>query len=472
MDPTVVSTPEPSMGGTDPEVTKNIDKFEHIASAWSKLVFGIVYMAFGFLCLVAFFRARDVFEIRARSVYLVTTLGLLLLLYQGINVDLHAIILFDTPRHFFTNNLLVFFVTFAMASCYISRVIRLAVGFSPQLRRSLPKLMSDKLLAGVSVGIGVASLSIPLYYKLTIPDEIEYRDHQKNAIWICTLALQILQFCLLPIVWFIDDLFHISREIMVIIVLGLIQSVMKKLYIDGALSTNITSVINPPNMQLLATSVLFGLSVVDPVRRLKFSPMAKSSSVMARAAAKSSVAKARKSRGQSSSGRPRRGSRGSADSGGYSQHMWNYDKIAMNPPLAEAFKAFANRALCQESVWFLEEVSRFQNEDFTIASPLGGGKVEAFEAITKRFIADGAPDEVNLSYKDKRKILNMYNKGFDSFESNDDELIGVFDRAYSEIRFMIESNILHKFTQTEEFRKAANSLPSESPARRFFLLPC
>lgn len=39
---------------------------------------------------------------------------------------------------------------------------------------------------------------------------------------------------------------------------------------------------------------------------------------------------------------------------------------------------------------------RFQNEDFTIASPLGGGKVEAFEAITKRFIADGAPDEVNL----------------------------------------------------------------------------
>lgn len=39
---------------------------------------------------------------------------------------------------------------------------------------------------------------------------------------------------------------------------------------------------------------------------------------------------------------------------------------------------------------------RFQNEDFTIASPLGGGKLEAFEAITKRFIADGAPDEVNL----------------------------------------------------------------------------
>lgn len=49
---------------------------------------------------------------------------------------------------------------------------------------------------------------------------------------------------------------------------------------------------------------------------------------------------------------------------------------------------------------------------------------------------------------------------------------GVFDRAYSEIRFMIESNILHKFTETEEFRKAANSLPSEAPTRRFFFIPC
>lgn len=43
---------------------------------------------------------------------------------------------------------------------------------------------------------------------------------------------------------------------------------------------------------------------------------------------------------------------------GYSQHMWNYDKIAANEDMAEAFRTFANRALCQESVWFLEEVAR------------------------------------------------------------------------------------------------------------------
>lgn len=48
-----------------------------------------------------------------------------------------------------------------------------------------------------------------------------------------------------------------------------------------------------------------------------------------------------------------RGSSSRSESG-----MWNYDKIATNQPMSEAFKTFANRALCQESVWFLEEVSR------------------------------------------------------------------------------------------------------------------
>lgn len=37
---------------------------------------------------------------------------------------------------------------------------------------------------------------------------------------------------------------------------------------------------------------------------------------------------------------------------------WSYDKMAAVPAVAEAFRAFAWRALCQESVMFLEEVSK------------------------------------------------------------------------------------------------------------------
>lgn len=51
------------------------------------------YMLFGLLLL------------RRRSVSLVAVLGLLLLCYEGLSVDLQMIVLFDTPRHFLTNNL-------------------------------------------------------------------------------------------------------------------------------------------------------------------------------------------------------------------------------------------------------------------------------------------------------------------------------------------------------------------------------
>lgn len=44
--------------------------------------------------------------------------------------------------------------------------------------------------------------------------------------------------------------------------------------------------------------------------------------------------------------------------------MWTYDKIAVDNSMAEAFRVFANRALCQESVWFLEEVSRWGHGTF------------------------------------------------------------------------------------------------------------
>lgn len=37
---------------------------------------------------------------------------------------------------------------------------------------------------------------------------------------------------------------------------------------------------------------------------------------------------------------------------------WSYDKMAAVPLVAEAFRAFAWRAMCQESVMFLEEVTK------------------------------------------------------------------------------------------------------------------
>lgn len=40
------------------------------------------------------------------------------------------------------------------------------------------------------------------------------------------------------------------------------------------------------------------------------------------------------------------------------REKWDYEKIASVPEVASAFRAFAHRALCKESVSFLEEVKR------------------------------------------------------------------------------------------------------------------
>lgn len=37
---------------------------------------------------------------------------------------------------------------------------------------------------------------------------------------------------------------------------------------------------------------------------------------------------------------------------------WSYDAMATVPEVAEAFRGFAHRALCQESIMFLEEVAK------------------------------------------------------------------------------------------------------------------
>lgn len=52
------------------------------------------------------------------------------------------------------------------------------------------------------------------------------------------------------------------------------------------------------------------------------------------------------------------GSASATDMPSTSRRKWDYESLAVVPELAAAFRAFAFRALCQESVLFLEEVSK------------------------------------------------------------------------------------------------------------------
>lgn len=59
-------------------------------------------------------------------------------------------------------------------------------------------------------------------------------------------------------------------------------------------------------------------------------------------------------------GSPNDDGEGDARGGGSSaaSKKWSYDRMAARPGMAEAFREFAWRALCQESVMFLEEVTK------------------------------------------------------------------------------------------------------------------
>lgn len=445
---------------TDADLTtENLETFSTPAAAWVKVIVGSVFMFFGLAVLTVFFRARGVFEIRQRSAYLVSLLGASLLAYQGLLVELHYVAVSDVTENFYRHNLALYFLMFTIAACYVCRVLRLGVAYDDNLRHALPWLMSEKFLVTSCLCFGLLSLSIPLYTRFTIdPGEDhlkQFAKAQTKHIWTCTVALQVLKCALLPIVWMVDDIFKIRRELIVIVVLGIVQSVLSKLAHSRRLGRELELWINPVNVGMLSSAVVFCLSVADPVRRLFFHPLSNyPSPIGTRAKIMHEDRQVTVSETDSDDELPSETQ--------HQRQRWNYERIASFPGLADAFRAFAHRALCQESVCFLEEVTRYRIGDFTLSASLGGGQKAAFESITRRFIMDGSADEINISHKDKQKILDVLHACSDHSKHppEEAELRVVFDNAYCEIRYMLEANILHLFTSTEQFLAATH--PTES----------
>ncbi|CAM9348392.1 unnamed protein product [Ectocarpus fasciculatus] len=137
--------------------------------------------------------------------------------------------------------------------------------------------------------------------------------------------------------------------------------------------------------------------------------------------------------------------------------VWDFERLARTPLLAVAFEDYSKRALCHESVLFLSEVSRYQHEDYaaptndpTRPSPSQFG---TFCYITNTFVKAGSPEEVNISGMDKKRILELYHKGEESFEDiNEEERRMVFGPAYLEVKSMLEANLLRRFLNTDRFK--------------------
>ncbi|CAN0056130.1 unnamed protein product, partial [Laminaria digitata] len=136
------------------------------------------------------------------------------------------------------------------------------------------------------------------------------------------------------------------------------------------------------------------------------------------------------------------------------EDVWDFERLARTPLLAAAFEDFSRKALCHESVLFLSEVSRYQNDDYS--EPSGGPgptQFDAFCRITDTFVKAGSREEVNLSDADKKRIINWSHKGVAWFDKEDEEERRlVFGQAYAEVKDMLEANLLRRFLQTDQFK--------------------
>ncbi|CAM9520498.1 unnamed protein product [Choristocarpus tenellus] len=206
--------------------------------------------------------------------------------------------------------------------------------------------------------------------------------------------------------------------------------------------------------------------VVEPIRRLMFDPMAASKRSYADRVLLSTRIRHNNVGGSGRTGTNsgRSGVMDTSDnlnqgpnSSVHNQdvEVWNFERLASTPMLASAFEDFARRALCHESVQFLVDVSRYQEGNFSgVTSELGsaGNQYEVFTIIVKTYIVHSAPQEINISSRDKKTILDISCAGLPFFSyMADEERRLVFAQAYKEVCDMLEANLLQRFMQSKEF---------------------
>ncbi|CAN0197226.1 unnamed protein product [Pylaiella littoralis] len=463
---------------------------EPVAQAWFHLVFSSYVLVVGTFIIFKMFRARNVLEIRARSAYLVMTLGLCLLAELAIDVHVECRHLFGWPSNVLLTHLIFFFTIFTIESCYIWRVVRLGVSFHPGIKRAIPWVMSEKLAVISSVLIGGMATIIPgYYYAVTSGSDslVPFVLADLEVVWKSQIALISVQVLLLPVVWMVDDVFRISWELVIFVMLGFFEIVVIRLSQTNLLPSGIKDFLNSSIIGLLRSAALFGLSVVNPMRRLWFNPMSRPIGASRKVHARSSKDRIFRTMNcaviddsgsgtdlslRSLSSRRNSGDFSDSRQGGDVEAMtpsalrtrWSYDNMASVPAVQDAFRAFASRALCQESIMFLDEVAKYEEGDYSIARP-DMSQFAAFNHIVKQFVNHGALDEINIGCLDKNHLVSIFKDGSNSFfELDDDERRQVFRKAYVEIRSMLEINLLHRFFNTEGFRNSLSADTEHVPA--------
>ncbi|CAM9850661.1 unnamed protein product [Scytosiphon promiscuus] len=417
--------------------------------------------------LVVFFQKRDVFEIRARSAYLTMLSGACMIASATLTVVMELVVLLDVTVGVHAFYMIYYFILVCGVCCYSSRTIRLAVLYNAGVRKTVPWLASERNHACICVFLGLASLGFPLYHKHAVGDgpfaELLFAGVSTDTLWVVTIGCQVFVVALYPLVWKTEDIFNIARELRVAAAAGLLVTVAGRLG-EAYLSVAGARWINTAVMGFVVANINFFISLWIPIRQLQLHPLE------SRDPAVSKVLEERKQGtaaiGEVSPASTHQEGIDTCAEGAHSgEGLWTYERVVAIPEVSAAFEAFTRKALCQESLLFLKDVTKYQRmRHHRAGAAMGLGVDEdeennerhlTFNDIVTRYIIDGAPDEVNISSGDKSNIVRVYEAGRPGFDSlSPEERRFIFSPAYVEVRFVLESNLMNRFITTERFKAA------------------
>eukprot|EP00903_Cladosiphon_okamuranus_P022607 g20802.t1 len=431
------------------------------------VVSGVGVLVVSSLAMVLFFRERAAFEIRARSSFLSLLNGL----------------------------------------CFLT-VLMLVV----------TNQLQERNYVIVCLVLGAASTAVPLYDMTRVSDgplaDLEYLQLVWYHLWIVVFSTQGIVLLLNPIAWMIDDIFGIGPELRVMMAVQVICMVTGRVGEEYGYP-ELLRWIETGILGFISAVIMVFITIISPITRRLLRPLEASDPKVVKALRrrKAFAARTGSSVGSSTSDRtlstdedydtifraskmPTTGQPSSAPSSS-PRDSWTYERVMKTPEISAAFEAFSQKALCQESFLFLKDATKFQNfcsvdveanfadddktdfaDDVKTNDEDGKGhaaedsegrrsgksgediqdQFKLFSKIVREYIVDGAPNEINISWKDKSDILELYNgKRPGELRFRDlpaSERRVVFSRAYAEIRFVLESNLMLKFISTPEFDKA------------------
>ncbi|CAM9607173.1 unnamed protein product [Ectocarpus sp. 4 AP-2014] len=241
------------------------------ALALFRLVVGCCFIVLGSYALVRFYRSRWILDIRTRSAHLVMVEGVCVLLTMVVAINGSINVVWDSGLDWFWMSLLLFFISPALKGSYIFRALRLAVVFLPRAKRALPWLIPERNYMAVLLVASVGMMAIPIYQEYTL-EVWEIIPKQTTILTTEALVFAVTLACIYPFIRNVDDLFNISKELFLVTVAIVCLAVVQKataelggVYEQRWLGSNIS---------IFIAAVLFGVSIVDPLRRLALDPLA------------------------------------------------------------------------------------------------------------------------------------------------------------------------------------------------------